>query len=66
MIKPTDIFQGTIDMSLRDLLQHMADRKLNHVILIADPGVPLRITVTIGSPSVTRKITKAIANILRG
>ena len=64
MTKPKDISQGHLGMSLRELLTHMMERQLNHVVLIIRPDVPVRITVTVANVAQTDQITKLVESII--
>lgn len=62
---PANIGAGSLDMSLRDLLTHMMTNKLDHVVLLA-PGLPIRISVTIGNVEQTDEITRQVQKIFKG
>lgn len=60
---PDNVSVGSLDMPLRELLVHMVDGKLDHVVLVP-PGIGVHITVTVASVSNTRKITAEVGRIL--
>jgi hypothetical protein len=62
---PSNIASGSLDMALRDLLTHMMERKLDHVVLVM-PGVPVHVTVTVASVQKTAEITKQVERIVHG
>lgn len=62
---PKDVGVGSLDMSLRDLLTQMMDRKLDHVVLML-PGIPVQVSVTVGSVEKTRQITMEVQKIFGG
>lgn len=60
---PSNIATGHLDMTLRDLLTHMMDKRLDHVVLKFH-GEPVQISVTLASPEKTARITLQVQRIL--
>jgi len=60
---PSDVSAGHLDMSLRELLAHMVDHKLDHVVLVI-PDAPVQISVTVADAAKTKEITKLVGRIL--
>jgi DNA-binding TFAR19-related protein (PDSD5 family) len=64
MPTPSNIAAGSLDMTLRALLTHMMEKRLNHVVLMF-PEAPVQISVTVASVEKTREITQKIERILK-
>lgn len=60
---PKELALGSLDMTVRELLVHMMDRRLDHTVLVL-PGTPVRVSVTVASVNKTDLITKAVQRIL--
>lgn len=60
---PSNIGAGHLDMSLRELLVHMMDNSLDHVVLKI-PGSPVDVSVTVSSAEKTAEITRQVERIL--
>lgn len=60
---PKELAIGSLDMTVRQLLVHMMDRGLDHVVLVL-PGTPVRVSITVASVNKTELITKAVQRIL--
>lgn len=66
-MRPSDVSGGSLDMTLRELLVHMLDKRLDHVVLIpAIPGGDVQISVTVAGARKTREITAAVGQIVKG
>jgi len=63
-LQPSHVGEGSLDMSLRKLLTHMMDKKLDHVVLVI-PDEDVQISITVATSVETSKITKQIERILR-
>ena len=53
-----------MDMSLRDLLVHMMEKHLDHVVLKI-PGTPVQVSVTVASAGKMVRITEQVERILK-
>jgi hypothetical protein len=60
---PKDISVGMIDMSLRELLLHMASKGLDHAVLVI-PGNATRVSITLANEEKMRRITREVQRIL--
>lgn len=60
---PSNVAAGHLDMSLRELLTHMMDNRLDHVVLKI-PGSPVDVSVTVASAAKTAEITQLVERIL--
>ena len=58
-----DISMATLDTSIRQLLVHMIDKKLDHAVLVI-PGSKVRVSVTVATESKTDEITRQVKRIL--
>lgn len=63
MVQPSSIAAGDLDMTLRALLTHMMEHRLDHVVLVM-PDAPIRISVTVASAAKTVEITKHVQRVL--
>lgn len=61
---PKNFAMGDLDMSLRSLLKHMTEHKLDHAVLVL-PASFVRISVTLANITQTDEITAAVGRILR-
>lgn len=60
-------FEADINIRLRDLLQLMAQKELQHLVIPLDPphaSDALHVTITVARPAKSKAITYAIRNIL--
>jgi hypothetical protein len=60
--QPSFVCQGSLDMTLRDLLLHMAEHKLNHVVIHL-PGCSLGVAVTIATKAQVDELTQVAERI---
>jgi hypothetical protein len=64
MPQPENIAFGTLEMSLRQLLRHMIDTKVNHVVLVI-PGSEMRVAITVAGPADIESITEFVGTLLK-
>lgn len=60
---PKELAFGSLDMTVRELLVHMMDRRLDHTVLLIK-GANVRISITAANQQKTDLITKAVQRIL--
>lgn len=63
MPQPKNIAAGSLEMSIKQLLQHMVDTRVNHCVLVI-PGSELRVAVTLADPLESAAITEAVQRIM--
>jgi hypothetical protein len=61
---PSNISAGSLDMTLREMMIHMAEKRLDHVVLVI-PNTPTQVTITIASEAKTKAITEQVERIFR-
>lgn len=61
---PSNIAAGSLDMTLRALLLHMMEKRLDHVVLVI-PDAPVQVSVTVAGTEQMKDITQQVERILK-